>query len=179
MRSALITFFACFLGMLAALLVYHQYRKHEEAQAEAARDVALQARVEQGRKLAEKMIAEYATAQVLREDLVAASMAKNAVSEMYFSRGRMPAGNAEAGLGEPPSYRGQSLTSLTVVDGGTIRMIFDGASGVEGGIVEWVPHLGEIESMGLQWQCLSADYPRIARALPDCTYVARQAVEAE
>ena len=75
MRSALITFFACFLGMLAALLVYHQYRKHEEAQAEAARDVALQARVEQGRKLAEKMIAEYATAQVLREDLVAASMA--------------------------------------------------------------------------------------------------------
>ena len=70
MRSALITFFACFLGMLAALLVYHQYRKHEEAQAEAARDVALQARVEQGRKLAEKMIAEYATAQVLREDSV-------------------------------------------------------------------------------------------------------------
>ena len=52
MRSALITFFACFLGMLAALLVYHQYRKHEEAQAEAARDAALQARVEQGRKLA-------------------------------------------------------------------------------------------------------------------------------
>ena len=179
MRSALITFFACFLGMLAALLVFHQYRKYDAARVEAAKDAELQARIEQGRKLAEKTVAEYSAAQALRSDMIATAMAKNAVSETYFSRGRMPINNAEAGLGEPQSYRGQSLASLTVMDGGVIRLVFDEASGVDGGTVEWVPNMGEMESMGLQWRCLSTDYPGIVRALPDCTFMPRQAVNTE
>lgn len=170
MRSALITFFACFLGMLAALLVYHQYRKYDAARVEAAKDAELQARIEQGRKLAEQTLAQQFATQAMRNDIVAASMARVSVSEFYMSNGRMPANNAEAGLAEADSFRGQSLISLTVTDQGQVKLVFDALSGVDGGTVEWHPDLAGIESMGLQWECLSHDYPQISTILHGCAF---------
>lgn len=170
MRAALVTFLACFLGMLAALLVFHQYRKHEEAQIEAARDAQLQARIEQGRKLAEQTLAEQTAAQAMRSDSAVLGMLKTVISEAYLISGRMPGSNAEAGLPAAESYRGQSLQSAEVLQGGIIQLRFDVHSGVEGGVVQLRPDLGEIESMGIQWHCETGDYPQVSRALTGCAY---------
>ena len=173
MRHAAVTFVATLLGALVALFAFHIYEKHEAERAEAAIDAKLQAKVEQGRKLAEQTIAEQRAAQGIREALVVASGAKASVSEFYLTTGQMPTGNAEVGLGEPDSYKGQSLLSMQVADGGKIVLAFDADSGVEGGTVELTPDLAGHESMGVQWSCTTHHFVNIARAWPGsgCEYV--------
>jgi hypothetical protein len=83
----------------------------------------------------------------------------------------MPASNAEAGLGAPDSYHGESLRSMTVGEGGQLVLEFDASSGVDGGKVEWRPDFTGIESMGVRWQCETYDFPQIVRALPGCQFV--------
>jgi len=174
MRHAVVTFLAALLGVLAALFAFHFYEKHEAERAEAAIDSALQAKVEQGRALAEQTIAEQRIAQGIREALVAASAAKVSVAEFYMNTGQMPASNAEVGLGEADSYKGQSLHSMQVTEGGKIVLAFDADSGVEGGSIELTPDLAGHESMGVQWTCTTHDFVNISRAWPGsaCEYVA-------
>ena len=174
MRQAVLTFVAALLGALIAHFSFHFYEKHETELTQAAIDAELQAKVEQGRKLAEQTIAEQRAAQVIREGFVAASSAKASVAEYYMSTGQMPSSNAEVGLGEADSYRGQSLLSMQVAEGGKILLAFDVASGVEGGKVELTPDLEGHESMGVQWRCTTHDFVKIARAWPGsgCEYVA-------
>lgn len=174
MRQAVLTFLAALLGVLVGQFAFHFYVKNEAERAEASIDAELQAKVEQGRKLAEQTISEQRAAQVIREGLVAASSAKASVAEYYMSAGEMPGSNSDLGLGEPDSYRGQSLRSMQVADGGKIVLVFDAASGVEGGTVELTPDLAGHESMGVQWQCSTHDFVNIARAWPGsgCEYMA-------
>jgi hypothetical protein len=168
MRHPLVTFLSAFLGVLVALIGFRVYETAEADRARAAQEAAQAARLEQGRRLAEQTIAEAAAAQAIRSDAVAVSMAKAVVAEFYMSQGRMPESNAEAGLGAPDSYHGQSLRSMTLGEGGQLVLEFDASSGVDGGKLEWRPDLTGIESMGMQWQCETFDFPLIARALPDC-----------
>ncbi|MEZ5461768.1 pilin [Dokdonella sp.] len=176
MRQAITTFVAALLGVLVAQFAFHFYERYEDERAEAALDAELQARVEQGRQLAEQTLAEQRAAQAIREALIAASGAKVSVSEYYMTTGQMPASNAEVGLGEPDSYRGQSLLSMQVADGGRIVLAFDAASGVEGGTIELTPDLAGHESMGVQWLCTTNDFVNVARAWPGsgCEYTGQQ-----
>ncbi|MGB0134655.1 pilin [Dokdonella sp.] len=174
MRHALITAFAAFFGVLVALFVFHFYEKYDADRVQAMIDADLQKKVEQGRRLAEQSIAEERAAQAIREAMVVAFSARNSVSESYMSSGRMPASNAQTGLGEPETYRGQSLLSMQVSEGGRIVLTFDATSSVEGGTVVLTPNLDGNESMGVQWKCVTHDYPLIARAWPyspGCEYV--------
>ena len=177
MRQVALTFVAALLGVLVAQFAFHLYAKHEEERARASADAELQARVEQGRKLAELTLAQQAETQAIRSDVTVASMARAVMSESYMATGRMPTSNAEAGLTAPETYRGQSLRSLKILDGGRIALEFDAASGVDGGVVEWQPDLSGIESMGIQWECITHDFKEIVRSLPGCKYVAGGRVE--
>lgn len=178
MRHALITVLASFVGVIAALFAFYSYRDAEQSRANAVADAEQQARVAQGRKLVEQTIADERAAEAIRSDIVAISSARLAITETYMSTGRMPANNAEAGLPDPDKYKGQSLQSMTVSEGGRILLSFDAASGVEGGTIEWLPDPGGIESMGLQWQCQTRDYPMIARVVSSCEYLAPKHGEA-
>ncbi len=177
MRHALITVIASFVGVVAALFAFYSYRDAEQARVHAVADAEHQARVEQGRNLVEQTIVDERAAAAIRNDVVAITSARVAIAETYMSTGRMPASNAEAGLPEPETYKGQSLQSMTVDDGGRILLRFDGASGVDGGTIEWLPDPGGMESMGLQWHCQTHDYPMITRALASCDYVPAGKVE--
>ena len=171
MRHALITVVASFVGVLAALFAYQSYRDVAEARTRATAETEQQARVKQGRQLIEQTLADERAALAIRNDIVAIAVARAAIAEAYMSTGRMPASNAEAGLPAPETYRGQSLVSMKVAADGSLILTFDAVSGVEGGVIEWLPDLAGIESMGLQWHCQTHDYPLIARALPNCKYV--------
>ena len=171
MRHALITIFAAFIGVIAALFAFYSFRDAAEARARAAADAEQQAKLEQGRQLRERTLAEERALAAIISDFSAVSGVRLAIAEFYMSNGRMPATNAEVGLPAPETYKGQSLVSVKVGDGGTMLLTFDVASGVEGGVIEWQPDLAGLESMGLQWHCQTHDYPQIVRALPNCVFV--------
>jgi hypothetical protein len=171
MRHAVVTLLASFFGVLVALFAFHIYTRYEADRERAADDAEMQAKLEQGRQLIERTLAEERAVLAIRSDLTSTSAARMAVAEFYMATGRMPASNAEAGLPEPQTYKGQSLRSLSVADGGELILTFDSASGVEGGTLEWLPDLTGIESMGLQWQCRTRDFPQIVRVLPNCKYL--------
>lgn len=171
MRHGLITFFAALSGVLVALFSFHLYEKFAADRERAAESAEQQARIEQGRQLVERTIADERAVAAIRNDISAASMARVAITEYYMTNGRMPASNAEAGLPAPDTYKGQALRSMTVAEDGSMVLEFDAGSGVEGGRIEWRPDLAGIESMGIQWHCSTRDYAQIARALPGCEYV--------
>ena len=175
MRHVIVTLLAAFAGVLLALFVFHYYAKYDAERERAAADAVLQAKVEQGRKLAERTLAQAHEAQVLREALVVASSAKAAVVEYYLTTGEMPSENAQVGLGAADTWRGTSLRSLQIVEGGRILLAFDESSGADGGAIELAPDLADSESMGVQWQCTTQDFEHIARVWPGsgCAYAAR------
>lgn len=115
---------------------------------------------------------------LMREDLQAASAMRSAVAEYYMSMVKMPATQAEAGLPAPESYRGKTLRSATVLPDGSIDLVFDAASGVDGGRVRFVADTSHVEAMGIQWHCVTSDYPLIKRVTPACEYEAPVSVAA-
>ncbi|MCW5577714.1 MAG: pilin [Dokdonella sp.] len=111
----------------------------------------------------------------MRDDLVVAGAMRVAVAEFHAAMGRMPTSHAEAGLPEASHYRGQSLRSASLLGDGSIELVFDASSGVDGGRVRLVVDASHADAMGLQWHCVTSDYPLIKRVSPACDYVARDA----
>ena len=115
MRHALVTLLASFFGVLVALFAFHIYTKYEADRERAAdrgrtagpgRAGPATGRTDPGRGPRRR--------SAIRNDAVASTAARMAVTEFYMNTGRMPASNAEAGLPEPDTYQGQSLRSLEV-----------------------------------------------------------------
>ncbi len=111
----------------------------------------------------------------MRDDLVVAGAMRVAVAEFHAAMGRMPTSHAEAGLPEASHYRGQSLRSASLLGDGSIELVFDASSGVDGGRVRLVADASHADATGLQWHCVTSDYPLIKRVSPACDYVARDA----
>ncbi len=114
---------------------------------------------------------------LIRSDLMVASAMKVAIAEYYATMGRLPARQSDAGLPPPSHYRGKSLTSATLLPDGNIELVFDAASGVDGGRIRFEADLSHVDAMGVQWHCRSADYPRIAEIAPGCIHMPRDAAE--
>ncbi len=113
----------------------------------------------------------------IRSDLSVASAMKVAVAEYYASMGRLPARQSDAGLAAPSHYRGKSLTSATLLADGDIELVFDAASGVDGGRIRFEADFSHADTMGVQWHCRSTDYPRIAQIAPGCIHESKTATE--
>jgi hypothetical protein len=106
----------------------------------------------------------------IREDLQAVAGMRVAIVEYYLSNGRMPAQQADVGLPAPERYRGRTLKSATVDADGSIDLVFDAASGVDGGRIRFVADTTRAEAVGVRWRCETADYPQIKRVSPLCEY---------
>jgi hypothetical protein len=98
---------------------------------------------------------------------------KVAVAEYYMNMGKLPASNAQVGIPAPGEYRGRTLQSATVGEGGVIELVFDANSGKAGGRIRLVPDLAHANAMGVQWRCESPDYRFVRRIIPTCDYVSR------
>jgi hypothetical protein len=174
------------LAALAGLLLYQnaqQRRGQERVLAEVrAQGDAARAQLERVAKEQEQIRRTLGEAQTtlagsadrtslsMREDMVLVAGMRTALAEAYMSMGRMPANAAEAGLSPPEQYRGKMLKSAALLADGTIELVFDAQSGVDGGRVRFVPDLTHANATGIQWRCETGDYPLIARAAPTCEY---------
>jgi hypothetical protein len=111
---------------------------------------------------------------LMAEDFAkAAGSMKVAIAEYYMSMGKMPGNNAQAGVPAPGEYRGRTLQSATIRDGGTIELVFDANSGKAGGRIRLIPDVAHTDAMGVQWRCESPDYPLVRRIIPTCDYSGR------
>ncbi len=175
MRHGLITFGITLLAVVVALFGFQAWQQRaQDRERETVERTQREAEL-RGRALQERLAVEQRAIEAIRSDVVAIASAKVAITEHYMSLGRMPLTNAEAGLPAPDKYRGHSLLSLSIGDGGRIVLAFDALSGRDGGIIEFIPDLGGTEAMGVQWHCATGDFPQIVRALPSCEYLPAEA----
>lgn len=175
MRHATITFLASLLGAAIALLAFHFYRDWDERRQQSSRATVVAQVDQQGRKLDANVAAEQRAIELIRGDVMVMASAKVSVAENFMNNGRMPSNNAEAGLPAAENYRGRSLRFAQVVADGRIRLTFDSESGHDGGVIELIPEIGHMDSMGVQWRCETRDYPQIIRAVPGCDYLPAEA----
>lgn len=65
--------------------------------------------------------------------------------------------------------QGTPIRHMTYAQGGAIRIELDARSGVDGGVLFYLPLMqnGNIS----EWTCMTRDYPAIERFLPACHYV--------
>ncbi|MBO9662829.1 pilin [Dokdonella sp.] len=106
----------------------------------------------------------------MREDLQAVAGMRVAIVEYYQTNGKLPAQQADAGLPAPDRYRGKTLKSATVASDGSIDLVFDATSGVDGGRIRLVADTTQADAMGVRWRCETTDYPQIKRVSPLCEY---------
>ena len=109
--------------------------------------------------------------EAIYNDYPVSQAAKVRIAEHYAYYGTFPKNNQEASLPPPEKFRGMTLLSLKVSEGGRITLEFDALSGHDGGLVQIIPDASLAESMGLQWRCTTSDYPEISKAIKDCKYI--------
>jgi len=97
--------------------------------------------------------------------------AKMNIAEQYAYNGTFPNSNMEARIAPPEKFRGMTLLSLTISEGGRINLEFDALSGHDGGLIQIIPDSSLAESIGLQWRCMTSDYPDIDKIIKNCKYI--------
>lgn len=109
--------------------------------------------------------------EAIRNDYPVVQAAKMNIAEQYAYEGVFPKSNTEAHLPSPEKFRGMTLLSLKISEGGRINLEFDALSGHDGGLIQIIPDSSLIESIGLQWRCMTSDYPDIDKIIKDCKYI--------
>jgi hypothetical protein len=192
MRNAVLMFASTLLAVLVGLLLYHYFVEREgqkqllsgmRAETEATkreldRLAKEQAQIRQTVTKTQDTIAAATdkTSLLIRADFASASSSmRTAIAEYYMTTMKMPAANSEAGLPAPDQYRGNTLKSATVTSDGSIELVFDAKSGVDGGRIHLIPDVSRVDAMGIQWRCETADYAAIKQTLPSCEYQPAQA----
>ena len=107
----------------------------------------------------------------LAQGLTAASTAKVAITEYYYSNGEPPASNHDVGLAEAEQYKGDSLRNMTISRGGVITLTYDEKTGVDNGKIQLIPDINSAQAQ-LNWRCVSPSFANIAIMLPNCRYLA-------
>ncbi len=140
--------------------------QHLQKQSQALKNEgeSLRAQVASDREFAEQERARYLSAAEVAEGLQLAAQIKAHVVEFYLAEGVWPISNAALGLPAPDQYRGRSLRSMQVQDGGEIRLAY-----AENGEVRLQPK-ADVAGSRITWQCLSSSYPDIATLIPQCRY---------
>lgn len=98
----------------------------------------------------------YATRSKVAEGILAFGPAKQRINEMQAMQGAFPESNSAAGIGEPESFRGRFVESLTVGADGVTTVTFDDSALSDGSIV-FTPTL---EASGsVSWECSTTTIP--------------------
>jgi hypothetical protein len=71
----------------------------------------------------------------------------------------------------PELMQGSAVRNLSFEQSGAIRAELDERTGVDGGVLYYLPLMknGEIS----EWTCVTHDYPDIGSFLPQCEYIAK------
>jgi hypothetical protein len=158
---------AAVFAAAVAFLVYQNVQQRKQLEQVVNQQEQIRKVLSEAREVAS---ADDKASLLMREDLRILDALRTAVAEYYVSTGKMPSVQSDAGLPSPDRYRGKSLKSATVLPDGSIDLVFDATSGVDGGRVRFAADLSHADATGIQWHCETADYPLIRRVTPACDY---------
>jgi type IV pilus assembly protein PilA len=97
---------------------------------------------------------DYTVRAKVTEGLSLASGAKTSVAEYYSSEGELPTSNGVAGMAQPQSINGNSVSRVEVLGTGTIQITFSGPAGsaLDGALLDLVPTT-DPDGGPLTWNC--------------------------
>ncbi|MDN5925199.1 MAG: pilin [Xanthomonadales bacterium] len=180
-KPLLLQFIVTLAAVAVALLAYHYVQRPEiiamRAQTDALK-VQAQTLSDQATALKNQVATEhqrraeqqqrYQMGAYLLEGFRAVTAAKLAATEYFYTHGKFPASNAQVGIVAPDQFTGRSLRSMALSEGGVITLTFDAKSGVDNGIIKFVPR--SANSPQVKWLCTSPDFKEIALSFPQCSY---------
>lgn len=105
----------------------------------------------------------------LSEGLAVSSEIKGLIASYYGMTERLPSSNQELGIAEPGTFKGKSLLSLKISEGGVINLTYDKKSGVENGMLKIQPRVHNLTIVG--WNCTTRSYQTIAESISLCKFV--------
>lgn len=110
--------------------------------------------------------------RVVGQVLDAVAPTKHLVANFRLSHDAFPASNAEADVKPAGSFSSDTIKSVTIAADGVIDVTLTALSGVEGGVIRLTPTLAPESQQGrVQWACTSASYTDISDLTDGvCTY---------
>lgn len=112
---------------------------------------------------------EYLGAAYISQGLSLASGIKNQVIAYYEEQGKWPSSNEHIGLPPADQFRNESISGLTISEGGIITIKFTEKSGVKDGLIILTPDTGK-PHMGITWVCTTPSFKDIATWIPQCKF---------
>ncbi len=106
---------------------------------------------------------------MLSNGFQASTMLRFASKEYFDGMGELPTSNSQLGVGTPEDYANQSLRTATILADGVIELVYEGNTGIDGGIIRFVPTI--VPGM-IKWSCETPDYDDIADYY-QCSYQPR------
>ncbi|MBL1321227.1 MAG: pilin [Methylophaga sp.] len=98
-------------------------------------------------------------AAMLTQGFEVSTLLRFASKEYFDGMGELPSSNAQLGMGAPEDYSNLALHSASIIEGGTIELVYKVNTGIEGGIIRYVPTI--VPGM-IKWSCETPDYVDIA-----------------
>ncbi len=116
-----------------------------------------------------KRTAHYINASFVAEGLASATRLKVMVAQHYYMQGELPSSHEEANIPPPESFATKALKSATIMGKGTIKLLYNEKSGIDGGSILLIPNQAEA-MMDLTWRCVSFSFKGIEKIAPQCSY---------
>lgn len=84
----------------------------------------------------------------------------------------MPTTNKAIGVPEPGAFAddGDVVERAEVVAQGAVKIVYNKQSGIDNGIIYFVPDASHAQTAGLQWHCVTPDFADIAKVMASCDY---------
>jgi hypothetical protein len=116
-----------------------------------------------------KQYAQYNNIAYLSEGIDRSMNIRLQLNEYFAATGKLPSTNKELNLPSPVSFSDGVLQSLEIQVQGVIRLTFTEKSGVEGGMIDYIPTPSPTTSW-LEWRCVTSSFENIESWRPDCRF---------
>ena len=84
----------------------------------------------------------------------------------------MPTNNKAISVPEPDAFAddGDVVERAEVVAQGAVKIVYNEQSGIDNGIIYFIPDTTHAQTAGLQWHCVSPDFADITKVMASCDY---------
>lgn len=147
-----ITFFA----VLAAIFLYNLLEKPtsmtEKMDAQQFDAIRAQANIANGFEIARRF--------------------QTSIDVYWQMNNEMPTTNKAINVPEPDAFAndGDVVERAEVVAQGAVKIVYNEQSGIDKGIIYFIPDATHAQTSGLQWHCVTPDFADITKVMASCDY---------
>jgi hypothetical protein len=97
---------------------------------------------------------------------------QNSIDVYWQMNNEMPISNKVINVPEPGAYAedGDMVERAEVIAQGIVKIVYNEQSGIDNGIIYFIPDATHAQTAGLQWHCVSPDFADISKVMASCDY---------